>query len=112
MVAQSRHHHLLHLKAHKHRIFFMPRTLCNTTNTTACLCVAGVVPGVKEANKNEPLLPWGRYHQGRVVLGSRVEAACATPGDLQHAAGLYKHEKFVLCFRADTKKVSKWSVVA
>jgi hypothetical protein len=64
-----------------------------------------VVPGVKEANKNEPLLPWGRYHQGRVVLGSRVEAACATPGDLQHAAGLYKHEKFVLCFRADDKKV-------
>jgi hypothetical protein len=67
--------------------------------------VAGVVPGVKEANKHEPLLPWGRYHQGRVVLGSRVEAACATPADLQHAAGLYRHEKFILCFRADTKKV-------
>jgi hypothetical protein len=66
---------------------------------------AGVVPGVKEANKHEPLLPWGRYHQGRVVLGSRVEAACATPADLQHAAGLYRHEKFILCFRADTKKV-------
>ncbi|WIA11604.1 hypothetical protein OEZ85_011709 [Tetradesmus obliquus] len=66
---------------------------------------SGVVPGVKEANKGEPLLPWGRYHQGRVVLGSRVEAACATPADLHHAAGLYKHEKFVLCFRADTKKV-------
>lgn len=60
---------------------------------------------MKEANKGEPLLPWGRYHQGRVVLGSRVEAACATPADLHHAAGLYKHEKFVLCFRADTKKV-------
>ncbi|KAF6257569.1 vitamin B6 photo-protection and homoeostasis-domain-containing protein [Scenedesmus sp. NREL 46B-D3] len=66
---------------------------------------SGTVPGVKEANKNEPLLPWGRYHQGRVVLGSRVEAACATPGDLHHAAGLYKHEKYILCFRSDTKKV-------
>lgn len=60
---------------------------------------------MKEANKNEPLLPWGRYHQGRVVLGSRVEAACATPADLQHAATLYKQEKFVICYRADKKKV-------
>lgn len=65
----------------------------------------GVVPGVADANRREPLLPWGRYHQGRVVLGSRVEAACATPADLHHAAALYKHEKFVVCYRADRKKV-------
>lgn len=70
-------------------------------------CGSGVVPGVPEANKHEPLLPWGRYHQGRVVLGSRVEAACATPADLQHAAGLYRHEKFILCYRTETKKVSR-----
>jgi len=63
------------------------------------------VPGVPEANRHEPLLPWGRYHQGRVVLGSRVEASCATPADLHHAATLYKQEKFVLCYRADKKKV-------
>jgi hypothetical protein len=69
------------------------------------LDVLGVVPGVPEANHNEPLLPWGRYHQGRVVLGSRVEAACATPADLHHAATLYKQEKFVICYRADKKKV-------
>lgn len=66
---------------------------------------AGVVPGVAEANHNEPLLPWGRYHQGRVVLGSRVEDACAAPPDLHHAATLYKQEKFVVCYRADKKKV-------
>lgn len=65
----------------------------------------GVVPTVKEANHGEPLLPWGRYHQGRVVLGSRVEAACATPADLHHAATLYKQEKFVICYRADKRKV-------
>lgn len=69
-----------------------------------CMC-AGVVPGVPEANHNEPLLPWGRYHQGRVVLGSRVEDACATPADLHHAATMYKQEKFVVCYRADKKKV-------
>lgn len=68
---------------------------------------AGVVPGVAEANHNEPLLPWGRYHQGRVVLGSRVEAACAMPADLHHAATLYKQEKFVVCYRPDKKKVGK-----
>lgn len=68
------------------------------------LC-AGVVPGVAEANHNEPLLPWGRYHQGRVVLGSRVEDACAAPADLHHAATLYKQEKFVVCYRPDKKKV-------
>eukprot|EP00878_Enallax_costatus_P016994 GHUV01017842.1.p1 GENE.GHUV01017842.1~~GHUV01017842.1.p1 ORF type:complete len:446 (+),score=164.94 GHUV01017842.1:1291-2628(+) len=65
----------------------------------------GIVPTVYEANHNEPLLPWGRYHQGRVVLGSRVEAACATPGDLHHAASLYKQEKYIICYRADKKKV-------
>jgi hypothetical protein len=64
-----------------------------------------MVLGVAEANHNEPLLPWGRYHQGRVVLGSRVEAACATPADLHHAATLYKQEKFVVCYRPDKKKV-------
>lgn len=61
--------------------------------------------GVPEANHSEPLLPWGRYHQGRVVLGSRVEAACATPADLAHAATLYKGEKFVVAYRADKKTV-------
>lgn len=67
--------------------------------------IAGSVPSVPEANKHEPLLPWGRYHQGRVVLGSRVEGACATPADLAHAAGLYKSERFILCYRPDVKKV-------
>ncbi|KAK9809874.1 hypothetical protein WJX72_000793 [[Myrmecia] bisecta] len=45
----------------------------------------GVVPGLPEANRNEPLLPWGPYGQGRVVLGARVEEACAGPSDLQAA---------------------------
>lgn len=61
---------------------------------------------MQEANHGEPLLPWGRYHQGRVVLGSRVEAACATPADLHHAASLYKQEKYIICYRADNKKVN------
>lgn len=73
--------------------------------TSTRFLATGVVPGVPEANRHEPLLPWGRYHQGRVVLGSRVEASCATPADLHHAATLYKQEKFVLCYRADKKKV-------
>jgi hypothetical protein len=48
--------------------------------------VDGCVPGVAEANHNEPLLPWGRYNQGRLVLGASVEAACAVPSDLGYAA--------------------------
>eukprot|EP00879_Flechtneria_rotunda_P027668 GHRR01029648.1.p1 GENE.GHRR01029648.1~~GHRR01029648.1.p1 ORF type:complete len:303 (+),score=119.19 GHRR01029648.1:516-1424(+) len=73
--------------------------------TATKFLASGVVPDIQEANKNEPLLPWGRYHQGRVVLGSRVEAACTAPADLNHAAGLYKNEKYVLCYRPDSKKV-------
>ena len=38
--------------------------------TSAAFVAGGAVPGVKEANKKEPLLPWGRYHQVRRVPGS------------------------------------------
>jgi len=31
--------------------------------TSAAYVSSGAVPGVQEANKKEPLLPWGRYHQ-------------------------------------------------
>lgn len=31
--------------------------------TASAFVGSGVVPGVQEANKREPLLPWGRYHQ-------------------------------------------------
>jgi hypothetical protein len=49
--------------------------------TAAAFVAGGAVPGVKEANKNEPLLPWGRYHQVRVFAcgggGFGVGVACA-----------------------------------
>ena len=69
------------------------------------LLVPAQVPGIAEANHKEPLLPWGRYHQGKVLLGARVEQACSTPADLTHAAALFKNEKFIMTYRPDTKKV-------
>jgi hypothetical protein len=73
---------------------------------------AGAVPNIQEANKREPLLPWGRrYHQGRVVLGARVDQACLGPGELRRAAGAYKNERFVMTYRHDTKKVSSCALV-
>jgi hypothetical protein len=58
------------------------------------LSYAGSVPGIAEANHEEPLLPFGnRYNQGRIVLGARVEQACSSPAALQQAAKQYKGEK-------------------
>ncbi|KAG2430432.1 hypothetical protein HXX76_009956 [Chlamydomonas incerta] len=64
----------------------------------------GQVPGVAEANHNEPLLPWGRYNQGRLVLGASVEAACARPGDLLTAAAAFRDGRYLVTYRPDTKK--------
>ncbi|GFR40042.1 hypothetical protein Agub_g580 [Astrephomene gubernaculifera] len=66
----------------------------------------GCVPGVAEANQQEPLLPWGRYNQRRLVLGASVEAACAGPADLSYAAGLFRQGSYgyMVTYRPDTRK--------
>eukprot|EP00198_Chlamydomonas_reinhardtii_P013815 XP_001703152.1 predicted protein [Chlamydomonas reinhardtii] len=58
----------------------------------------GQVPGVAEANHHEPLLPWGRYNQGRLVLGASVEAACAAPADLLTAAAAFREGPYLASF--------------
>jgi hypothetical protein len=63
------------------------------------------VPDIAEANHREPLLPWGGYNQGAIVLGATVESACATPTDLAHASALFAKERYVMTYRPDTKKV-------
>ena len=57
------------------------------------------VPGVAEANHHEPLLPWGRYNQGRLVLGASVEAACAAPADLLTAAAAFREGPYLVTYR-------------
>lgn len=94
--------------AHLHPLPRITSCLGDVLMLLCCCCPApGVVPSVPAANHSEPLLPWGPYHQGRVVLGSTVEAACAAPADLNHAAALFKNEKFILCYRQDKKKVRR-----
>lgn len=70
------------------------------------LPTAGAMPGIPEANHNEPLLPWGAHNQGRIVLGASMEQACASPSDvrfvLQHGS---KDSKYILAYRTDHKKV-------
>jgi hypothetical protein len=60
---------------------------------------AGTVPGLEEANRNEPLLPWGRYGQNRVVLGARVDEACAGPSKLREALAATGDLPFALTYR-------------
>ncbi|GIL71507.1 hypothetical protein Vretimale_2630 [Volvox reticuliferus] len=71
-----------------------------------CYLTDGRVPSVAEANHNEPLLPWGRYNQGRLVLGASVEAACAGPSDLGYAASRFPESsyRYLVTYRPDTKK--------
>ncbi|GIL46240.1 hypothetical protein Vafri_3268 [Volvox africanus] len=71
-----------------------------------CYLTDGSVPSVAEANRNEPLLPWGRYNQGRLVLGASVEAACAGPSDLGYAASRFPESsyRYLVTYRPDTKK--------
>ncbi|PNH12864.1 hypothetical protein TSOC_000128 [Tetrabaena socialis] len=59
----------------------------------------GAVPGVAEANQGEPLLPWGRYNQSRLVLGASVEAACAGSSDLAYSAGLFREGRYLVTYR-------------
>ncbi|KAI8464617.1 MAG: vitamin B6 photo-protection and homoeostasis-domain-containing protein [Monoraphidium minutum] len=73
--------------------------------TAAAFAARGAVPGVTEANQGEPLLPWGRYHQGRIVLGAAVEDAVHSPAELARAAALFRSERFIVTYRPETRKV-------
>ncbi|EFJ49504.1 hypothetical protein VOLCADRAFT_80645 [Volvox carteri f. nagariensis] len=66
----------------------------------------GFIPGVAEANHNEPLLPWGRHNQNRLVLGASVESACAGPSELAHAVQRFPEPeyRYLVTYRPDTKK--------
>ncbi|MEW5299951.1 MAG: hypothetical protein WDW36_002919 [Sanguina aurantia] len=66
---------------------------------------SGVVPGIEEANTNEPLLPWGSYNQGRVVLGATVQEACKGPQELKDALAQYGDRQYMLTYRPEVDKV-------
>jgi hypothetical protein len=64
----------------------------------------GVVPGVREANNNEWLIPVGGYHQSRIILGSSISDSFLSSADLASVAPLFSHEKFILSYRHDTRQ--------
>lgn len=76
------------------RLAFSARTFLQT----------GVVPDPALANDKEPLLPWGPYGQGRVVLGARVEDACQGPAEYADALHLFSDCPFALTYRPETKQ--------
>ena len=64
----------------------------------------GLVPGVCEANNNEWLIPFGGYHQSRIILGSCIGDAFLSFSDLSSVAPLFSSEKFILSYRFDTRQ--------
>lgn len=64
----------------------------------------GIVPGVREANNNEWLLPFGGYHQSRIVLGSCISDAFLSSADLAAVAPIFANERFILSYRFDTRQ--------
>mmetsp|Transcript_18092 Transcript_18092/g.38937 ORF Transcript_18092/g.38937 Transcript_18092/m.38937 type:complete len:412 (-) Transcript_18092:1030-2265(-) len=72
---------------------------------TKSFLATGTVPAIPEANKREPLLPWGSYNQQRVVLGASVEAACpGGPAELAVLASVYRGERYMLTYRPESGK--------
>eukprot|EP00232_Nephroselmis_pyriformis_P029527 CAMPEP_0182853302 /NCGR_PEP_ID=MMETSP0034_2-20130328/623_1 /TAXON_ID=156128 /ORGANISM="Nephroselmis pyriformis, Strain CCMP717" /LENGTH=447 /DNA_ID=CAMNT_0024984063 /DNA_START=121 /DNA_END=1462 /DNA_ORIENTATION=+ len=65
----------------------------------------GRVPGVGEANKQEPLIllpadlpmPWAQERP--IKIGTTVAEACETPRDYKVAERLFGKEKFMVCYR-------------
>jgi len=65
----------------------------------------GLLPGPKECNAHEALLPWSDPIGRRVVLGAAVDAACAGPYDLVASLRRFPNRKYALTYRPETQKV-------
>lgn len=69
------------------------RACCRLGYVSREFLVGGQVPSVCEANHKEPMLPWGAFNQGRVVLGSSVAAAFQGPAQFLALSKVYKDQK-------------------
>lgn len=64
----------------------------------------GMVPELAETNAGEPLAPWMDPVGGRVILGARVEDACASPEDLAQALETFAGRQYAITYRPDSRK--------
>lgn len=65
----------------------------------------GILPGPKESNAQEALLPWSDPIGRRVILGAPVAEACAGPDDLVASLQRFANRNYALTYRPETQKV-------